>query len=231
MPVTSNLHWVLTKKGEFDAAYCDAAVPPQQRHLYQFVGDLLPLAGGEGGGAGRGDLPGFAAAILFNEDGSVKGVATATWGWPATARTRAITSPELELRAPNTYFSEGCRGHLVEGADAAVRPARRLRSAGLRPRRQGIVDIDPELHSQGTVIHTQGWPLSEHGSNGGGWIYHQANGQVSIGFVTLAQLLQPLRLPFQEMQKWKTHPQVAALLKGGKRVSYGARAINDGGLH
>lgn len=92
-------------------------------------------------------------------------------------------------------------------------------------------DIDPALHSPGRVIHTQGWPLSEtHGSNGGGWIYHQANGQVSIGFVTWLNYTNPYLSPFQEMQRWKTHPEIAALLKGAKRVSYGARAISDGGL-
>src|SRR3546814_9209425 len=83
-------------------------------------------------------------------------------------------------------------------------------------------------HAQGRVIHTQGWPLDEN-ANGGGFLYHQANGQVALGFVTWLNYRNPHISPFQEMQKWKTHPEIAKILKGGKRVSYGARAISDGG--
>jgi electron-transferring-flavoprotein dehydrogenase len=79
------------------------------------------------------------------------------------------------------------------------------------------------------VIHTQGWPLTT-GANGGGFLYHQADGQVALGFVTWLNYKNPYLSPFQEMQRWKTHPEIAAILKGGKRVSYGARAISDGGL-
>jgi electron-transferring-flavoprotein dehydrogenase len=92
-------------------------------------------------------------------------------------------------------------------------------------------DIDPANHKPGRVIHTQGWPLSETpGSNGGGFLYHQANGQVALGYVTWLNYRNPYLSPFQEMQRWKTHPAIAEILKGGKRVSYGARAINDGGF-
>ena len=79
------------------------------------------------------------------------------------------------------------------------------------------------------MIHSQGWPLSESGSDGGGFLYHQANGQVALGFVTWLNYSNPYLSPFQEMQRWKTHPAIAEILKGAKRVSYGARAISDGG--
>jgi len=140
-------------------------------------------------------------------------------------------TPGLELHAKYTFFSEGCRGHLtkelIRTFDLAKDSDPQVYGLGVKE----LWDIDPALHSPGRVIHTQGWPLTEtEGSNGGGWIYHQANGQVSIGFVTWLSYTNPYLSPFQEMQRWKTHPEVAALLKGAKRVSYGARAISDGGL-
>ena len=90
-------------------------------------------------------------------------------------------------------------------------------------------DIDPELHEPGKIVHTQGWPLSESGSNGGGFLYHQANNQVALGLVTWLDYSNPYVSPFQEFQRWKHPPLIAEVLKGGKRVAYGARAINDGG--
>ncbi len=90
-------------------------------------------------------------------------------------------------------------------------------------------DIEPGKHKPGLVIHTQGWPLSESESWGGGFIYHQANNQVAIGFVTALDYNNPYVSPFQEFQRWKQHPEIRAILEGGKRISYGARAINEGG--
>src|SRR3546814_4640567 len=87
-------------------------------------------------------------------------------------------------------------------------------------------DVDPENHAPGRVIHTQGWPLDAN-ANGGGFLYHQANGQVALGFVTWLNYRNPHISPFQEMQKWKTHPEIAKILKGAKRVSYGARARSE----
>jgi electron-transferring-flavoprotein dehydrogenase len=90
-------------------------------------------------------------------------------------------------------------------------------------------DIAPEKHVPGRVIHTQGWPLSESGSWGGGFLYHQANGQVALGFVTALDYANPWVSPYQEFQRWKQHPAIREYLEGGKRVAYGARAINEGG--
>ena len=90
-------------------------------------------------------------------------------------------------------------------------------------------DIDPDMHVPGRVIHTQGWPMSETDSWGGGFLYHQANGQVALGFVTALDYKNPYVSPFQEFQRWKTHPAIREYLEGGKRVAYGARAINEGG--
>ena len=232
VPVTENLHWVLTRTGKLTLPHL--WTPPFLHNKGTYTGSLGNLCrwlAGKAEELGVEIFPGFAAAeILFHDDGSVKGVATGDMGVARDGTRKPDYQPGLELHAKYTFFSEGCRGHLSKEL---------MRLFDLRrdcdPQVYGLGvkelwDIDPELHMPGKVVHTQGWPLSETGSNGGGWIYHQANGQVSIGFVTWLNYSNPYVSPFQEMQRWKTHPAVAALLKGGKRVSYGARAINDGGL-
>jgi electron-transferring-flavoprotein dehydrogenase len=232
VPVTENLHWVLTKSGKANLPHL--WTPPFLHNKGTYTGSLANLCRWLAGRAeelGVEIFPGFAAAeILFDDDGSVKGVATGDMGVARDGTHKPDYQPGLELHAKYTFFSEGCRGHLSKEL---------MRIFDLRrdcdPQVYGLGvkelwDIDRALHQPGKVIHTQGWPLSEHGANGGGWIYHQAGGQVSIGFVTWLNYSNPYVSPFQEMQKWKTHPDVAALLKGGKRVSYGARAISDGGL-
>ncbi|KAH2815318.1 hypothetical protein KXV85_004569, partial [Aspergillus fumigatus] len=90
-------------------------------------------------------------------------------------------------------------------------------------------DIDPAKHVPGRVLHTQGWPLSESESWGGGFLYHQAGHQVALGFVTALDYRNPYVSPYEEFQRWKQHPAIRAILEGGKRVSYGARVINEGG--
>ncbi len=233
VPVRENLHWVLTRTGSINLPHI--LTPPFLHNKGTYTGSLGNLCrwlAGKAEELGVEIFPGFAAAeILFNEDGSVKGVATGDMGVARDGTRKPDWQPGLELHAKYTFFSEGCRGHLSKELMRLFD----LR-AGVDPQVYGLGvkelwDIDPALHQPGRVIHTQGWPLSEtEGSNGGGWIYHQANGQVSIGFVTWLNYTNPYVSPFQEMQKWKTHPEIAALLKGGKRVSYGARAISDGGL-
>ena len=144
---------------------------------------------------------------------------------------KADYTPGLELHARYTFFAEGVRGHLTKEVirtfDLARDSEPQVYGIGIKE----LWDVAPDQHVPGRVIHTQGWPLTEtQGSNGGGFLYHQANGQVALGFVTWLSYTNPYLSPFHEMQRWKTHPAVAAVLKGGKRVSYGARAINDGGL-
>ncbi|WP_019514983.1 electron transfer flavoprotein-ubiquinone oxidoreductase [Sphingomonas sp. Mn802worker] len=233
VPVTENIHWVLTKNKKVNLPHL--WTPPFLHNKGTYTGSLANLCrwlAGKAEELGVEIFPGFAAAeVLFNEDGSVKGVATGDMGVARDGTHKGDYQPGLELHAKYTFFSEGCRGHLSKELmrifDLRANCDPQVYGLGVKE----LWDIDPELHTPGKVIHTQGWPLSEtDGSNGGGWIYHQANGQVSIGFVTWLNYTNPYVSPFQEMQKWKTHPEVAALLKGGKRVSYGARAISDGGL-
>ena len=233
VPVTENHHWVLSKKGKVDLPHLLTPSFLHNKGTYTgSLGNLCRWLAGKAEELGVEIFPGFAAAeILFDADGRVMGVATGDMGVARDGTHKGDYTPGLELHAKYTFFSEGCRGHLskeiIRTFDLAEDSDPQVYGLGVKE----LWDIDPALHQPGRVIHTQGWPLTEtEGSNGGGWIYHQANGQVSIGFVTWLSYTNPYLSPFQEMQRWKTHPQVAALLKGGKRVSYGARAISDGGL-
>ena len=191
------------------------------------LGNLCRWLAGQAEALGVEIFPGFAAAeMLFNDDGRVKGVATGDMGVARDGTHKGDYQPGLELHAKYTFFAEGVRGHLTKEIIRTFDLAKRRRSAGLWPRHQGIVGHRPRASMRpAACIHTQGWPLTEtEGSNGGGLLYHQANGQVALGFVTWLNYTNPYLSPFQEMQRWKTHPAIAAILKGGKRVSPMARA-------
>ncbi|MFA5965521.1 MAG: electron transfer flavoprotein-ubiquinone oxidoreductase [Sphingomonas sp.] len=232
VPVNDNQHWVLTRRKRFGLPHF--ITPPFMHNKGTYTGSLGNLCrwlASQAEELGVEIFPGFAAAeILFNDDGSVKGVATGDMGVARDGTHKPDYQPGLELHARYTFFAEGCRGHLtkemIRTFDLAKDSQPQVYGLGIKE----LWDIDPELHAPGRVIHTQGWPLSESGANGGGFLYHQANGQVALGFVTWLNYSNPYLSPFQEMQRWKTHPAIAEILKGAKRVSYGARAISDGGL-
>ncbi len=231
VPVTENLHWVLSPKKKVTLPHL--WTPPFLHNKGTYTGSLGNLCrwlAGKAEELGVEIFPGFAAAeILFDEQGRVKGVATGDMGVARDGTHKGDYTPGLELHAKYTFFAEGVRGHLskeiIRTFDLAKDAQPQVYGLGVKE----LWDIDPELHKPGRVIHTQGWPLGDD-ANGGGWLYHQANGQVSLGFVTWLNYSNPYLSPFSEMQKWKTHPEIAAILKGAKRVSYGARAISDGGL-
>ncbi|KQU62642.1 electron transfer flavoprotein-ubiquinone oxidoreductase [Sphingomonas sp. Leaf339] len=231
VPVTENHHWVLTATKK--RVLPEFLTPPFMHNKGTYTGSLGNLCrwlAGQAEELGVEIFPGFAAAeILFDEQGRVKGVATGDMGVARDGTHKGDYTPGLELHAKYTFFAEGVRGHLskevIRTFDLAKDAQPQVYGLGIKE----LWDIDPALHSPGRVIHTQGWPLGDD-ANGGSWLYHQANGQVSLGFVTWLNYTNPYLSPFHEMQKWKTHPEIAAILKGGKRVSYGARAINDGGL-
>ncbi len=231
VPVTENLHWVLSPKKKVTLPHL--WTPPFLHNKGTYTGSLGNLCrwlAGKAEELGVEIFPGFAAAeILFDEQGRVKGVATGDMGVARDGTYKGDYTPGLELHAKYTFFAEGVRGHLskeiIRTFDLAKDAQPQVYGLGVKE----LWDIDPELHKPGRVIHTQGWPLGDD-ANGGGWLYHQANGQVSLGFVTWLNYSNPYLSPFSEMQKWKTHPEIAAILKGAKRVSYGARAISDGGL-
>ncbi|MGT2470046.1 electron transfer flavoprotein-ubiquinone oxidoreductase [Paraburkholderia terrae] len=175
-------------------------------------------------------FPGFAAAeVLYNEDGSVKGVATGNLGIGKDGEPTENFQLGMELHAKYTLFCEGARGHLGRQLSDKFK----LRD-GADPQVYGIGikelwEIDPAKHKPGLVIHTAGWPLDTQ-TYGGSFLYHIDNNQVMVGFVVGLGYSNPYLSPFEEFQRYKTHPSIRAFLEGGKRVSYGARAITAGGL-
>jgi len=174
-------------------------------------------------------FPGFAAAeVLFHEDGSVKGVATGDMGIAKDGSQKDSYTPGVELHAKYTFFAEGVRGNLSK----ALIERFNLRD-GKEPQTYGIGikelwQIDPAKHRQGLVMHAQGWPLDTK-TAGGAFLYHLEDNQVSVGYVVALDYQNPHLSPFEEMQRFKTHPEVRGFFEGGKRLSYGARAINEGG--
>lgn len=177
-------------------------------------------------------FPGFAAdKILYHEDGSVKGIQTGDMGVDKEGKQKGGYMAGYELLAKYTIFAEGCRGHLGK---------RLIRQFDLDkdadPQHYGIGikelwEIDPEKHEEGVILHGSGWPLTESGSSGGWWLYHAENNQVTLGMVVDLSYKNPYLSPFDEMQRWKTHPVIKTFLEGGKRITYGARAILKGGLN
>jgi electron-transferring-flavoprotein dehydrogenase len=174
-------------------------------------------------------FPGFAAAeILYDGHGAVRGVATGNLGVGKDGQPTDNFQAGVELIGKYTLFAEGARGHLGKQL-----LARFNLMEGRDPQTWGIGikevwEIDPTRHKQGLVIHTAGWPLDS-ATYGGGWMYHFEGNQVSLGLVVGLGYANPYLEPFQEFQRWKTHPQISAFLDGGKRVAYGARAINASG--
>ena len=230
VPVTDNQHWVLTKRRKFSIPHL--LTPPFMNNHGTYTGSLGNLCrwlAEQAEGLGVEIFPGFAAAeILYNDDGSVKGVATGDMGIARDGSHKPDYQPGLELHAKYTLLAEGARGSLTKELKA-----RYQLEADCCPQVYGIGlkelwDIAPGKHVAGRVIHSQGWPLDQN-ANGGGFLYHQANGQVALGFSVWLNYSNPHLSPFHEFQRWKTHPEIRAILEGGKRVSYGARAISDGG--
>jgi electron-transferring-flavoprotein dehydrogenase len=175
-------------------------------------------------------FPGFAAAdILYNEDGSVAGVLTGDMGVAANGEQKDSYMPGMELRAKYTVFAEGCRGHLgkklIANFELDKDSAPQHYGIGFKE----IWDIDPSKHQEGLVVHTGGWPITE--GTGGSYLYHAENNQVFVGLILDLNYANPHLSPFDEFQRLKHHPVFKQYLDGGKRVSYGARAIAKGGYN
>jgi len=229
VPVTENHHWVLTKgkKWEFPHVLMPSFMNNKGTYTLS-LGNFCRWLAGQAEELGVEIFPGFPAAeLLFHENGSLKGVATGDVGIARDGSHRPDYQPGMELHARYTFFAEGARGHLTK---------RLTEIFGLRedcgPQVYGLGikelwEIPADRHKPGRVIHTQGWPLED--AWGGGFLYHQENNQVALGFVVSLDYANPYLSPFEEMQRWKTHPAIRAEIDGGRRLSYGARAINEGG--
>jgi len=230
-PVTDNWHWWLTKNGKLPMPHI--IMPPFMSNDGNYTGSLGNLCRWLAERAEELEVeifPGFPAAeVLYDENGAVYGVATGDMGVARDGSHKADYQPGMELHGKYTVFCEGARGHLTKQLKVKFDL-----EADCEPQTYGIGikelwDIDPDKHVPGRVLHTQGWPMSETNSGGGGFLYHQANNQVALGFVTTLDYKNPYVYPFEEFQRWKQHPEIRKILEGGKRVAYGARAINEGG--
>ncbi|HET9472230.1 MAG TPA: electron transfer flavoprotein-ubiquinone oxidoreductase, partial [Usitatibacter sp.] len=194
------------------------------------LGNVCRWMGKEAEALGVEIYPGFAAAdVLFTDDGRVRGVATGDMGIGRDGGKTARYQPGIDLEAKYTVFAEGARGHLGKRLQARYA----LRD-GVAPQVYGIGlkelwEVGPEQHVPGLVVHTAGWPL-DRATYGGSFMYHMVGRQVAVGFVVGLGYANPYLSPFEEFQRYKTHPAIRVFLEGGRRISYGARAIAAGGL-
>jgi electron-transferring-flavoprotein dehydrogenase len=195
------------------------------------LGNVVRWLGQQAEALGVEIYPGFAAAeILFNDDGSVRGVATGNMGVGRDGEPTDAFQPGMELHAKYTFFAEGARGHLGKQLISRYRL-----DEGRDPQSYGIGlkelwEIEPSKFSSGLVMHTAGWPLDSD-TYGGSFLYHFEDNKVAVGFVVGLNYSNPWLSPFEEFQRYKTHPAIRAFLEGGRRIAYGARAITAGGLN
>ena len=230
-PVSDDWFWVLSKSGKTSLPH--ALMPPLMSNKGNYTGSLGNLCrwlAERAEGFGVEIFPGFPAAeVLFDANGAVMGVATQDMGVARDGGHKPDYQPGMELHGKYTLFAEGARGHLSKRLKAHFELDKNCQPQVYGLGIKELWDIPAEKHKLGRVIHTEGWPLSESGCWGGGFLYHQPGGQVALGFVTALDYANPWVYPFEEFQRWKTHPAIREVLEGGKRVAYGARAINEGG--
>jgi electron-transferring-flavoprotein dehydrogenase len=230
-PVTEDKFYFLDSKGGLRVPNI-AMMPAMKNHGNYIVslGNVCRWLGEQAEALGVEIYPGFAAAeVLYHEDGSVKGVATGDMGIGKDGAPKGSHEPGIELHAKYTFFAEGVRGHLGK----MLMDKYNLRD-GVEPQTYGIGikelwEIEPEKHQEGLVMHTAGYPLDRE-TYGGSFLYHIENNQVAIGFVVGLDYQNPYISPFDEFQRYKSHPLIRRVLEGGKRISYGARALNEGGV-
>jgi electron-transferring-flavoprotein dehydrogenase len=231
VPVSANAHWFLTEKGK--VAIPHVLLPPLMSNRGAFtlsLGNLCRWLAKEAETMGVEIYPGFAAAeVLYNEAGAASGIAIGDMGVGKDGEPKDNFMRGPAILGKYTLIAEGARGSLartlIEKFALEKESEPQTYGIGLKE----LWDIAPEKHQPGTVVHTQGWPLDNR-TAGGGFLYHQENGQLAIGFVVALDYANPYLSPFQEFQRFKAHPAIRPLLEGGKRVSFGARAINEGGV-
>ncbi len=211
----------------------DALVPDcfhNQGNYVISLGALTQWLGQQAEALGVEIFPGFAAAeVLYTDAGAVKGVATGNLGVGKDGQPHEGFQLGMELHARYTVLAEGARGHLGKQVIARYKL-----DAGKDPQSYALGikelwEIPADQAQPGRVVHTAGWPMDQH-TYGGGFLYHLEDNRVTLGFVTGLDYQNPYLSPFEEMQRWKTHPAIRAHIEGGKRIGYGARAITAGGL-
>ncbi len=230
-PVTEDRFLLLTEKGGWRVP--NVLLPDCFQNHGNYVislGNFCKWLGQHAETLGVEIYAGFAGAeVLYRENGAVKGVATSDMGVGRDGKPTDAYQPGIELHAKYTLFAEGCRGHLGQQLESRYE----LRNTA-DPQVYGIGlkelwEVAPEKHQPGLVVHTAGWPL-ESDTYGGSFLYHFDKNLVAIGFVVGLNYRNPYLAPFEEFQRYKTHPQIRKFLDGGRRIGYGARAIAAGGL-
>ncbi len=227
---TDELHWL--RDGERNVPVEERWIPRALQntgHHIISLGDLCRWLGEQAEALGCNVLPGFAAVDVLYDSGRVTGVVTGDMGVARDGTMKPNFQNGYELRSRYTVFAEGCRGHLGRRLEARFD----LR-AGADPQHYGIGfkeiwQIDPGKHRAGAVLHTVGWPLGFN-QDGGGFVYHASGSRLYLGLIRSLAYRNPHLDPYAEFQRWKRHPLIRELLIGGERLSYGARAVNKGGL-
>jgi len=230
-PVTEDRFLFLSARGAIQVP--SALLPECFKNHGNYVISLAGLCrwlGQQAEALGVEIYPGFAAAeVLFDEQGAVKGVATGDMGVGRDGQPTGSFQPGIELHARYTFFAEGCRGHLGRGLmqrfglDKGVDP--QVYGIGMKE----LWEIEPARHQPGLVIHSAGWPL-DRATYGGAFLYHMGNNLVAVGYVVGLGYENPYLSPYEEFQRYKTHPKIRGFFEGGKRIAYGARAISAGGV-
>ena len=227
-PVTADEFLFLTETKSFRLP-----TPPQMNNHGNYIislGNVCRWLAEQAEAMGVEIYPGFAAAeVLYDAEGQVRGVVTGDMGIGKDGSATEMHMPGMELRAKQTIFAEGARGSLTKTLAARfdLRADAEEQTYGIGIKE--LWEIPPENHRQGLTLHTVGWPVDS-GTYGGSFLYHLENNQVAIGYVIGLDYKNPHMSPFEEFQRYKTHPAIKAHLAGGRRISYGARAINEGGF-
>ena len=230
-PVTEDNFLVLSETGSM--RFPNFLMPPLMNNHGNYIvslGNVCRWLASQAEAAGVEIYPGFAAAeVLYNDQGAVVGVATGDMGIGREGEKTDAFEPGIELRAKYTLIAEGVRGSLAKMIQTKFDLCK-----DSEPQKFGIGikelwEIDPKKHKPGLVTHTMGWPLDS-STGGGSFIYHLENNQVAVGFVIHLNYKNPYLSPFDEFQRFKHHPEIAKYLEGGRRISYGARAITEGGF-
>ncbi|MGI1669925.1 MAG: electron transfer flavoprotein-ubiquinone oxidoreductase [Neptuniibacter sp.] len=238
-PVTEDQIFLL-KNEEKSVQVPNAFVPKTMHNHGNYIvslGNLCRWLAEQAEQLGVEIFPGFAAAeVLYNDDGSVKGIATGDMGISESGEQKDSYMPGMELHAKYTIFSEGCRGHLgkelIEKFELDAEADAQHYGLGIKELWDlpPTPDGEPDKHKPGLVLHGSGWPLSD-GASGGFFLYHAEDNQVVVGLIVDLNYSNPYLSPFDEFQRMKHHPVLKQHLEGGKRVSYGARAITKGGFN
>jgi electron-transferring-flavoprotein dehydrogenase len=207
--------------------------PPQMHNEGNYIislGNFCRWLGQQAEALGVEIYPGFAAAeVLLDDNGAVKGVATGDMGIGKDGQPTGNFTRGVELHGKQTLFAEGCRGSLTKGLFERFKLRENCDPQTFGIGIKELWEIDPAKHSQGKITHTVGWPMDGN-TYGGSFLYHLENNQVAVGFVIGLDYQNPHLNPFEEFQRFKQHPAIRPIFEGGRRIAYGARAINEGGF-